>query len=175
MNKEPDSSQRKALGKGLSALLPARSPRSETGIADRGGWQQTPATIEAAGSLAMLPLDSIQVGDDQPREAFDTPKLEELARSIAVNGLIQPITVFRAESGRFTIIAGERRWRAAKIAGMKDIPAFIRSVNGHRVLEMALVENLQREDLNAMEVAQGFHRLITEYGLSHEQIAGSNW
>jgi ParB family chromosome partitioning protein len=118
-----------------------------------------------------IPLDQLRPNEEQPRETFDAQKLEELAQSIQTNGLIQPITVRREGSGMYTIIAGERRWRAARLAGLKEIPALVRSVEQNRVLELALIENLQREDLNPVETAAAFQRLVSEHGLSHEEIA----
>ena len=97
--------------------------------------------------------------------------MQELAQSIRANGLIQPISVYKNPKGKYTIIAGERRWRAARLAGLTHIRALVRDVERHQALELALIENLQREDLNAVEVAHGFQRLVSEYRLSHEQIA----
>jgi ParB family chromosome partitioning protein len=170
MNKEPDRNQRKALGKGLSALLPARG-----GTATQTAPQPTtttesklPENFEAFESLL---LEQIQPGGEQPRLSFAEDKLNELAESIKANGVIQPITVRQDGPGKYRIIAGERRWRAAQIAGLATIPALIRTADDHQRLEMALIENLQREDLNPMEVASAFQRLIDEHKLSHEQIA----
>jgi ParB family chromosome partitioning protein len=118
-----------------------------------------------------IPLDRIQPNEEQPREAFDDGSLEELSQSIRANGLIQPITVYKDERGSFRIIAGERRWRAARKAGLAEIPALVRTVEKDRVLELALIENIQREDLNPIEIATAFHRLASDHGLSHEQIA----
>lgn len=163
MNKEPDHNPRKALGKGLSALLPNRSlaviPKS------------APTTDERSENFQNIPLEQIRPSGEQPREAFDGQKLHELAQSIVANGLIQPITVSKSGADTYTIIAGERRWRAAQLAGLKEIPALVRSVDKHQLLELALIENIQREDLNPIEIAVAFERLATEHGLSHEQIA----
>jgi ParB family chromosome partitioning protein len=170
MNKELDRNQRKALGKGISTLLsPRGAPVSVSGqtvaIAPRTEW---PEHFE---NFQNIPLDQLRPNEEQPRETFDAEKLDELAQSIQANGLIQPITVRREANGMFTIIAGERRWRAARLAGLKEIPALIRSVEQNRVLELALIENLQREDLNPVETAAAFQRLVSEHGLSHEEIA----
>jgi ParB family chromosome partitioning protein len=170
MNKESDRNQRKALGKGISTLLsPRGAPVSVSGptvaIAPRTEW---PEHFE---NFQNIPLDQLRPNEEQPRETFDAEKLDELAQSIQANGLIQPITVRREANGMFTIIAGERRWRAARLAGLKEIPALIRSVEQNRVLELALIENLQREDLNPVETAAAFQRLVSEHGLSHEEIA----
>jgi ParB family chromosome partitioning protein len=164
MSREPDRNQRKALGKGLSALLPSRTPGPQPEI--------TPAQpAERGEEFQNIPLDHIEPGERQPRDHFDAAKLEELAQSICANGVIQPITVTKKPGGKYRIIAGERRWRAAQMAGFKEIPALIRTVHDHQLLELALVENLQREDLNPIEIANAFYRLGTELGLSHEAIA----
>jgi len=173
MQKEPDRNQRKALGKGLSALLPNRA-----GTAPALEREQIPSHPESQSqsqsqheALQNIPLDQIQPNQSQPRDSFDLEKLEELASSIRANGLIQPITVQRTGPNEYRIIAGERRWRACRSAGLTHIPALVRDVEKQQILELALVENIQREDLNAIEVANAFHNLATEHGLSHEQIA----
>jgi ParB family chromosome partitioning protein len=170
MNKEPDRSQRKALGKGLSALLPARpaAPNAAASHPAPFAASELPENFEAFESIA---LEQIRPGVEQPRLNFDTDRLQELAESIKVNGVIQPITVRHEGPGKYRIIAGERRWRAAQIAGLTTIPALVRSADEHQRLELALIENLQREDLNPMEVATAFQRLIEEHHLSHEQVA----
>lgn len=179
MNKEPDRSQRKALGKGLSALLPHR-PASGAAVAPAAAPAQVmsvpqrpakPTLPEQFEEFQNIPLDRIQPNEEQPREAFDDASLEELSQSIRANGLIQPITVYKDELGSFRIIAGERRWRAARKAGLSEIPALVRMVEKDRVLELALIENIQREDLNPIEIATAFQRLASYHGLSHEQIA----
>lgn len=170
MNKEPDRNQRRALGKGLSALIAPRpaavsAVRQITESPSRTDW---PEHFE---DFQNIPLDQLRSSEEQPRETFDTEKLQELAQSIQAHGLIQPITARKEDNGTYTIIAGERRWRAARLAGLKEIPALIRTVEQDRVLELALIENLQREDLNPVETATAFQRLVSEHGLSHEQIA----
>ncbi len=181
MNKEPDRNPRKALGRGLSALLPARG--SATQPSSAGPLKEAIAAAplaeskleladdQARLSLLTIPLNRIVPNKNQPRVVFDAASLDELAQSIRANGLIQPITVFAVEDGKFMIIAGERRWRAAHFAGLKDIPAYVRPIEPNKLLELALIENLQREDLNPVETANAFHRLTTEHRLSHEQIA----
>ncbi len=119
----------------------------------------------------MLAIHSVEPDRKQPRERFDDIKLEELAQSIRSLGVIQPITVGALENGKYRIVAGERRWRAAVIAGLTEIPAMVRSLEKHEALEMALIENIQREDLNPIEIALAFARLCVEYHLSHEQVA----
>ncbi len=165
MNKEPDRNQRKALGKGLSALLPARNKAEAPAPPVR-----EPAP-EAAETFENIPVDRIVANQDQPRGVFDDAKLEELAQSIRTHGVIQPITVRKVEGGEYQIIAGERRWRAAQLAGLAEIPAVVRPMPTHDLLEVALIENIQREDLNPMEIAAAFAKLGDEYHLSHEEIA----
>ena len=157
----PERNPRKALGKGLSALLPSRPPVPE----------REPALPERSEELQTIPLDRIEPSEEQPRDSFNNERLMELAQSIRANGLIQPITVAASSNGKFRIIAGERRWRAAHLAGLTEIPALVRNVKQHQHLELALIENIQREDLNPIEVATAFYRLASDYGLSHEQIA----
>ncbi len=166
MSKEPDHNPRKALGKGLSALLPSRP----LAVMPKPAPTAEPSPVHASEEFQSIPLDQIRPNEEQPRESFDGEKLNELAQSIASHGLIQPITVSRDGDG-YRIIAGERRWRAARIAGLKEIPALVRSAEGHQLLELALIENIQREDLNPIEVAVAFERLVSQHGLSHEQIA----
>lgn len=121
--------------------------------------------------FASIPLDQIQPAEKQPRDVFDPEKLQELSASIRAHGIIQPITVLREGKERFRIIAGERRWRAAALAGLKEIPALVRRAERDELLELALIENIQREDLNPLEIAAAFQRLSSELHLSHEQIA----
>ncbi len=173
IHREPDRNPRKALGKGLSALLPSRPASSSS---QQEAVAAAPAPIQSNlpehfEEFLSLPLDLIRPGDEQPRNAFDTEKLMELTQSIRVNGVIQPITVFRESLNHYRIIAGERRWRAAELAGLKVIPALVRSGDQQARLEMALIENLQREDLNPIEIAMAFQQLGAEHGLTHEQIA----
>jgi ParB family transcriptional regulator, chromosome partitioning protein len=173
MHKEPDRNPRKALGKGLSALLPSRtpavSPSPQTALAKPSQTSHDlPAHFEEFQSI---PIEQIFRSEEQPRENFDGDKIEELSQSIRANGLIQPITVYRTGPAKYTIIAGERRLRAASLAGLKEIPALVRAVKNEQRLELALIENIQREDLNPIEIATAFQRLASEYGLSHEEIA----
>lgn len=161
MNNEPDRNPRKALGRGLSALLPQRPPAA-------GGLVSPVETEEA---FRYIPLGQIEPNREQPRDSFDEQKLAELSQSIQANGVLQPIIVSRLNEGKYRIVAGERRWRAARLAGLKEIPAVIRATDQNEPLELALIENIQREDLNPIEVATAFQRLATEYRLSHEEIA----
>jgi ParB family chromosome partitioning protein len=173
MNKDLERNPRKALGKGLSALLPRQplappEPLVPQATAPELATSRLPEHFEEFQSLN---LNEIEPGDEQPRESFDGLRMQELADSIKANGVIQPITVCKTPSGRYKIIAGERRWRAARIAGLTEIPALVRKVEKEKLLELALIENIQREDLNPIEIALAFHRLSAEHGLSHEEIA----
>jgi ParB family transcriptional regulator, chromosome partitioning protein len=142
------------LGKGLSALL---APRS------------APAPPQPLQPPATLPLDSIIPNPVQPRSVFQADRLEELAASIRANGIIQPLIVRRHADG-YQIIAGERRWRAAKMAGLTEVPVMVQDVADPRMLELALIENIQREDLNPIELAHAYERLGSELGLSQDEI-----
>ncbi|MEO6687943.1 MAG: ParB/RepB/Spo0J family partition protein [Dokdonella sp.] len=145
------------LGRGLDALL---------------GGGDTPATAsDNDGELRSLAIGMIQPGKFQPRHAFDPEKIEELAASIKAQGLIQPVVVRAIGAGRFELIAGERRWRAAQQAGLDEIPALVKVVPDQAVVAMALIENIQREDLSPLEEAQALSRLIEEFGLTHQQTA----
>jgi ParB family chromosome partitioning protein len=174
MQKELDRNPRKALGKGLSALLPNRQ-NNGTSVAEPIEPASSKATPfpEFFEEFQSIPLEQIQPGEEQPRDVFDGEKMEELSQSIRANGVLQPIVVYRdpEQKGRYRIIAGERRWRAAGLAGLKDIPALVRTVERDKLLELSLIENIQREDLNAIEIATAFQRLVAQHGLSHEQIA----
>ena len=152
--------QRKVLGKGLSALLPGRSSSSQPASAPAEQPVATPAR---------LPLSSIHANPMQPRTVFQADRLEELAASIRANGIIQPIVVRQHQDG-YQIVAGERRWRAAKLAGVTDVPVVVQDVADPHMLELALIENIQREDLNPIETAHAYERLSRELGLSHEEI-----
>ncbi|MGA2877437.1 MAG: ParB/RepB/Spo0J family partition protein [Bryobacteraceae bacterium] len=156
----PDK-QRKALGRGLSALLPQRPiiPAVQAAESANSGPQ-----------VALLAISEIKPNPLQPRSVFDATRLDELANSIKIHGIIQPILV-RHHGSHYELIAGERRLRAAKLAGLLEVPALVQDYTDGRVLEIALIENIQREDLNPMETAQALERLHTEMNLSHEEIA----
>ena len=149
--------QRKALGKGLSSLLPSRST------------SPPPASTSPSALPTQLPIDSIHPNPMQPRTVFQPERLEELAASIRANGIIQPLIV-RFHADQYQLVAGERRWRAAKLVGMQDVPVVVQDVADPRMLEVALLENIQREDLNPIETAQAYDRLSRELGLSQEEI-----
>jgi len=154
--------QRKALGRGLSALLPQKPAAAHTPIAVE---QSAPVS-----RVSTIPISEIQPNPLQPRSVFEASRLEELANSIETHGIIQPLLVRRKGSG-FELIAGERRLRAAKLAGLAEVPAIVQDYADDRILEIALIENIQREDLNPIETAQALDRLSREMNLSHDEIA----
>lgn len=160
------SSKKAALGRGLSAILPSQEERDEQ---DNDRAQRTDR-IRLAGRVADVEVNSVRPNPYQPRKNFDEKALDELAASILQLGIIQPITI-RATDDGFEIISGERRLRAARRAGLKRIPAYVREADSEAMLEMAIVENIQREELNPIEVALGYQRLIEECELTQEQVA----
>jgi ParB family chromosome partitioning protein len=143
----------KGLGRGLDALLAGSD------------------VVNAPEAQQTLAIDRLRPGKYQPRTKMDDASLDELAASIREHGIMQPVLVRPVEHGRFEIIAGERRWRAAQRAGLKEIPALVKVVPDQSALALALIENIQRENLNPLEEAQGFHRLIEEFGLTHDAVA----
>lgn len=153
MNKTDTS--RKALGRGLGTLLPTRPP--------------TPLQPTREENPQTIPIDSIDPNPLQPRHAFHSERLEELAQSIRSNGIIQPLVVRRV-GARYELIAGERRWRAAKLANISEVPVVIREIPDDRLLEITLIENVQREDLNPIETAAAFERMMRELALNPEQV-----
>ncbi len=144
----------KGLGKGLGALL---------GDFEREAPEKTP--------WRLLPIHKVEPNPGQPRQDFDEEELQALAESIGVHGIIQPLTVRELPSGYFQIIAGERRWRAARIAGLSEVPAVVMEADDKKVMELALIENLQRQDLNPVEEALGYQSLMTDHGLTQEETA----
>ncbi len=169
------SKQQRGLGKGLGALLGDSADLSQirkpVGYVNKevAGTAVEPQQVMA--DILRIPVDMIEPNPFQPRMSFDQDALEELAESIRTLGLIQPITVRRKSDGRFQIISGERRFRASQLVGMDMIPAYIRDTNDQGMLEMAIVENIQREDLDPIEVAMSYQRLIEECNLTQEQMA----
>ncbi len=155
--------QRKALGKGLSALLPGRS------FGQVSAATASAPAASAEHSPSRLPIEAIQPNPMQPRVVFQPERLQELAASIRANGIIQPLIVRRHEA-QFQLVAGERRWRAAKLAGLTDVPVVVQEIADPQLLEIALIENIQREDLNAIETARAYERLGRDLGLSQEEI-----
>lgn len=163
------SVKKRGLGRGLSDLgLNELLSRMST---DTAVVNASEDEGESQPKLQHLNVDNLQPGKYQPRKDIDPKTLEELAESIRSQGIIQPIVVRAVDANNYEIIAGERRWRAAKIAGLKEIPVVIRDVPDEAVIAMALIENIQREDLNAIEEAMALHRLSQEFSLTHQQIA----
>lgn len=157
-------SKKKELGKGIRALLSnienTNSPKEKTALVK-----------ELNSSILEIPVDNIEVNPFQPRSEFDQVELEELAQSIKIHGLIQAITVRSIGGDNYQLISGERRLRASKLAGLKTVPAFIRVADDQALLEMALIENIQRSNLNAIEVAISYQRLMVECDLTHESLS----
>lgn len=145
----------KGLGRGLGAI-----------------FDDTPDPMSDNSPYQMLPLYKIEPNPDQPRQDFDEEELQALSESIANHGLIQPLTVRQTDSGYYQIIAGERRWRASRMAGLAEVPAVIMDADDRKAMELALIENLQRQDLNPIEEAQGYQTLIDDFGLTQEEAAG---
>ncbi|HNB40184.1 MAG TPA: ParB/RepB/Spo0J family partition protein [Anaerolineales bacterium] len=154
--------QRKGLGKGLDALIP-------------GGKSSTPAVTSSKtsgeGGVQQVPVEAIKRNPRQPRVQFKEEDLNDLAASIREHGVIQPLIVSPKGDGTFILIAGERRWQASQRAGLTKVPVVTRQANNQELLEIALIENVQRADLNAMEEAEAYHQLAEDFGLSHEMIA----
>jgi ParB family transcriptional regulator, chromosome partitioning protein len=161
--------QRRALGKGLSALLPGRPLPVSSPVSSGAATAAAAAPAEALQAPSRLPIDSVHPNPVQPRVVFQIDRLEELAASIRANGIIQPLVV-RRHDGQYQMIAGERRWRAAKMAGLAEVPVVVQDVAEPQMLELALIENIQREDLNPIETAHAYERLGRELGLSQEEI-----
>ncbi len=157
------NAKKKALGKGLGAIL--SSPETDITSKDISGNY-------VVGAVADLAIKNIETNPFQPRDVFDEKALQELAKSIKEQGIIQPITVRKLGYEKYQIISGERRFRASKIAGLEKIPAYIRVANDEQMLQMALVENIQRQDLNAIEIAISYQRLMEECDLSKEELGG---
>lgn len=143
-----------ALGRGLDALISTEAVRTQ-----------------GSSTINEIPIEQIEPNADQPRSLFNEEALQELANSIHEIGIIQPITLRQISDNRFQIIAGERRWRASKIAGLKTIPAYIRTINDENVMEMALIENIQREDLNPVEIALAYEHLLENTGMTQEKVS----
>ena len=146
--------KKRGLGRGLDALL-----------------GEMPSTSNDEIGSHSLPIDVLQRGKYQPRRDINPEKLQELANSIAMQGIVQPIIVRGISHGRYEIIAGERRWRAAQIAGLHHVPVIIKEMDDRTAIAIALIENIQREDLNALEEAEALHRLLTEFTMTHQQVA----
>src|SRR5438105_3152465 len=158
--------KRDALGKGIRSLL----ENIDADLKQTSGSLKNEA-VEKVISNVRIPVDQIEVNPRQPRHDFNEAALSELAASIRLHDIIQPLTVSRLNNGKYRIVAGERRLRAAKIAGIKDVPVYIRETKDSQLLELALLENLQRENLNAMEIALSYKRLMDELDYTQEQLA----
>lgn len=155
-----------ALGKGIRSLL----QNIDADLKSTSG-NLRPDIIERSTSSQRIPLEQIEVNPNQPRKDFDDTSLSELAASIKMHNIIQPLTVTQMSNGKYKLIAGERRYRASKIAGLKDVPVYVREANQSHLLELSLLENLQRENLNAIEIALSYKRLMDDLEYTQEQVA----
>lgn len=169
--------KRGGLGKGLDALIPEKGrtkPETDRAVSSTNDTDASPRTENAYGEegahVVSMRLSSVEPNRDQPRKYFDDDKIAELADSIRQFGIIQPLLVQEKE-GYYEIIAGERRWRAAQKAGLKEVPVIIKTFSNQEAVEVSLIENIQREDLNPIEEAKAYERLVKEYGLSQEAVA----
>lgn len=162
----PNKKDKEALGKGIRSLLQSIDADLKT----TSGELKT-SVVEAVTNMLRISLDQIETNPRQPRHDFDEQSLQELAQSIRLHDIIQPVTVSKLPTGKYRLISGERRFRAAKIAELKDIPAYVRQADDQQLLELALLENLQREDLNAMEIALSYKRMMEELNYTQEQVA----
>jgi ParB family chromosome partitioning protein len=167
MNPKQNPKQNKdALGKGIRSLL----QNIDADLKTAGGTLKN-NVVEAATGILRIPVEQIETNPKQPRHDFDEQALRELANSIKLHDIIQPVTVSRLASGKYRLISGERRYRAAKLAGLKDLPAYIRQADDQQLLELALLENLQREDLNAIEIALSYKRMMDELSYTQEEVS----
>lgn len=157
---------KESLGKGIRSLLQSIDADLKTST---GALKAT--VVENATGITRISIDDIEPNPKQPRRDFDDTSLKELAESIRLHDIIQPVTVSRLASGKYRLISGERRWRASKMAGITDLPAYVRQANDAQLLELALLENLQREDLNAMEISLSYKRMMEELDYTQEQVA----
>lgn len=160
------SNKKEALNRGIRSLLGS----IDADMKNSAGSLKTEVVTKTTSSSKIL-LEDILANPRQPRQDFDLKGLEELAQSIKLHDIIQPLTVTRLPSGKYKLIAGERRWRAAKMAELKEVPVYIREVNDQQLLELALLENLQRENLNAIEIGLSYQRLMDECSMTHDQVA----
>jgi ParB family chromosome partitioning protein len=161
---DPPRKPLRGLGRGLDALLPVRTPPASS-PADR------PAATYGEGNVFMCALERIAPRRDQPRQHFDNAKLDELAQSIREHGVLEPLVVRKRSEGQFEIVAGERRWRAAQRAGLREVMVVVRDVSTRDAYELALIENVQREDLDPIEFAEALDRLLKEHGYTQERLA----
>lgn len=184
------SNKKKGLGRGLGSLLggpaptEAPAPKATPAVAAEINTNQKPSVpvtsqqatpvappVDPESKIWKVAIDKLSPGQYQPRRQFDKEPLQELAQSIKENGILQPIVARRTTSGKLEIVAGERRWRASQLAGLHEVPVILRNFNDKEALELAIVENIQREDLNPIEEAEGYSRLISEFKLSQQQVA----
>ncbi len=163
-------SKRKALGRGLNALLSDSKSTAEDKLDVDINSPKKEQPVTPTSGIAEIKINEIEVNPFQPRTHFDQEALQELADSIKVHGIIQPITVRRLSDKQYQLISGERRFQASKLAGLEKLPAYIRAADDQQMLEMALIENIQRENLNAIEVALSYQRLLTECNLKQEEL-----
>lgn len=166
MSSTPNN-KKEALGKGIRSLLQSIDADLKTS----GGEGLKTQVVDKATTSTRIPVAQIEPNPKQPRHDFDEQALNELANSIKLHDIIQPLTVAKIGPDKYRIIAGERRWRASKIAGLKDVPVYIRQANDQQLLELALLENLQRENLNSIEVALSYKRMMEELDYTQEQVA----
>ncbi|GIL17177.1 MAG: chromosome partitioning protein ParB [Oligoflexia bacterium] len=180
-----ESSNKKRLGRGLGSLLGGTAKEdvlSEAPVAlpPTTGFKQEPqrapaatvqATVAPEARIWSVGIDKLQASVFQPRQNFEKEKLEELAQSIRQNGILQPIVARKNQNGKLEIIAGERRWRAAQLAGLHEVPVILKTLSNKETLELAIIENIQREDLNPIEEAEAYHKLGAEFHLTQQQIA----
>ena len=157
---------KEALGKGIRSLL----QNIDADLKTTAGELKS-SVVQAATTSLRIPVDQIEANPHQPRYDFDEQALQELAQSIRLHDIIQPVTVSKVADGKYRLVSGERRLRAAKIAGLKDLPAYIRQTDDQQLLELALLENLQREDLNAIEIALSYKRMMEDLNYTQEQVA----
>lgn len=159
---------KKGLGKGIDVLIPQAKEKT---MSEKENIRTKEVVKEVIKEVDTIDINKIEPNKNQPRKSFDEDSIHELAESIRQRGIIQPLVVQKAEKGLYTIIAGERRWRAAKIAGLKDIPVVVKNYSDQEIMEIALIENIQREDLNPIEEAEAYEQLIKEYNLKQDEVA----
>lgn len=164
--KKGNHNKKEALGKGIRSLL--QNINTDLSTTEKSLLGDSTGNLKAVNRIS---VDQIETNPDQPRKDFDENALRELADSIAIHDIIQPLTVYRSATGKYKVIAGERRLRAAKLAGKKDVPVYVRDMENSQILELALLENLQREDLNAIEIALSYRQLADEMNYTQEQLA----
>ena len=163
---------KKGLGKGIDVLIPQAKEKTKSEKENIKTKEVIKEVVkEVIKEVDTIDVNKIEPNKNQPRKSFDEDSIHELAESIKLRGIIQPLVVQKGEKGLYTIIAGERRWRAAKIAGLKDIPVVVKNYSNQEIMEIALIENIQREDLSPLEEAKAYQALIKEYGYSQTELA----